>query len=111
MLLFVVAVRAGFVGRLSDRIIRRLRRCLDQRLLVSREVLHEAGRYGVVRIGVDDEILEKSAIVGDTGLAGRGVKVLAIERGDTVIPLPGTEEPLQLGDRLLCYGEMEAIRV
>ena len=111
VLLAVVGIWAGVVGRISDLVLRLMARGPGRRVRVIREVLHQAGPYGVVRIEVDEEVGRKAVSVGDTGLAAKGVSVLAVERRDTVLVLPAAEEPLQPGDRLLCYGEIESITV
>lgn len=110
-LLAIVGIWVGVMGRIGDLILRLVGRRPGGRLLVVREVLYEAGPYGVVRLLVDEEMRAKGVSVGDTGLASKGVTVLALERGDAVLTFPAVEAPLQSGDHLLCYGELASIGV
>ncbi|MFW5924704.1 MAG: RimK family alpha-L-glutamate ligase [Myxococcota bacterium] len=41
----------------------------------------------------------------ESGLDARDVRVLSIQRGSVVIPNPGGQERILLGDALLCYGK------
>jgi ribosomal protein S6--L-glutamate ligase len=74
-----------------------------QRLTVSKG-------YGVSEIYVP----EGSKFVGqkiiETGLAESDVNVLTLYRGAKVIPNPRAERLLEAGDKLLCFGKLEAMR-
>ncbi len=76
---------------------------IRQRLTVSRG-------YGAADISIP----ENSSFVGQTltatGLRERDINVLTLYRGTTVIPNPKAERVLQPGDRLLCFGKLEAMR-
>lgn len=76
---------------------------IRQRLTVSKG-------YGVSEIYVP----EGSAFVGrtitDTRLAERDINVLTLYRGTRVIPNPRDDRVLEAGDKLLCFGKMEAMR-
>ena len=76
---------------------------LRQRLTVSRG-------YGVTEI----HIPEGSDFVGKTidqsGLPELDINVLTLYRGTTVIPNPRLKRVLEPGDRLLCFGKLEAMR-
>ena len=74
-----------------------------QRLTVSRG-------YGVAELTVP----EGSEFVGQTidasGLRDRDLNVLTLYRGTTVIPNPKASRELEAGDRLLCFGKLDAMR-
>lgn len=74
-----------------------------QRLTVSKG-------YGVSEIFVP----EGSKFVGDTitgtKLSESDVNVLTLYRGAKVIPNPRSDRVLEAGDKLLCFGKMEAMR-
>jgi len=74
-----------------------------QRLTVSRG-------YGVAELHLPDG----SELVGRTielaGLHERDINVLTLQRGTTVIPNPKPSRELHAGDRLLCFGRLEAMR-
>jgi ribosomal protein S6--L-glutamate ligase len=76
---------------------------IRQRLTVSRG-------YGVAEIHVP----EGSEFVGQTidssGLSEQDINVLTLYRGTTVIPNPRLKRTLEPGDRLLCFGKLDAMR-
>ncbi|MEZ5573200.1 MAG: TrkA C-terminal domain-containing protein [Halioglobus sp.] len=57
---------------------------------------------------------EGSKFVGqkivETGLAESDVNVLTLYRGAKVIPNPKADRVLEAGDKLLCFGKLEAMR-
>ena len=66
--------------------------------------------YGVAELLVREgaEILGKS--VEESGLRQRDIAVLTLTKGTTVIPNPKPGRILEVGDRLLCFGKLEAMR-
>ena len=74
-----------------------------QRLTVSKG-------YGVSEIYVP----EGSKFVGktmiETELAESDINVLTLYRGSKVIPNPKSSRTLEPGDKLLCFGKLEAMR-
>lgn len=47
--------------------------------------------------------------ISDTSLAKHSITILAIERGDKVLPSPEAGETVLAGDYLLCYGKTAEI--
>ncbi|WP_235898699.1 cation:proton antiporter regulatory subunit [Parahaliea maris] len=45
-----------------------------------------------------------------TGLLERDINVLTLYRGSKVIPNPRRDRELEAGDKLLCFGKLEAMR-
>jgi hypothetical protein len=107
--LVVVIILIGIVSRLSDLILRFLRIGPGRTWLADKEILVQTGPYVVVRIKPDEKMVKPGMKIGDSGLMEEGMTILAIERKDTVLSLPGTDEQVQAGDRLLCYGEVGKI--
>lgn len=66
--------------------------------------------YGVTELLVREgaEILGKS--IEASGLRERDIAVLTLTRGTTVYPNPKATRILEVGDRLLCFGKLEAMR-
>ncbi len=66
--------------------------------------------YGVAEILVHSawDMVGKS--LGDSGLRERDISALTLQRGAGVIPNPSSEEVLEDGDRLLCFGKLEEMR-
>jgi len=76
---------------------------LRQRLTVSRG-------YGVTEIFIPDgsELIGKS--IDASGLPELDINVLTLYRDTSVIPNPRLKRTLEPGDRLLCFGKLEAMR-
>jgi len=76
---------------------------IRQRLTVSRG-------YGVTEIHIPagSEFVGKT--IDESGLPELDINVLTLYRGTTVIPNPRLKRPLEPGDRLLCFGKLEAMR-
>ena len=76
---------------------------LRQRLTVSRG-------YGVAEIHVPEGSEYVGKAIDESGLPERDINVLTLYRGSSVIPNPRLKRTLEPGDRLLCFGKMEAMR-
>jgi len=71
------------------------------------EVLALAPGYGVAEIRVDAASPCVGKTFAEAGLRRAGLLVLAIHRGDDVLPTPTGQDRIETGDRLVCYGELE----
>ena len=76
---------------------------IRQRLTVSRG-------YGVTEISVPDGSEFVGKTIDQSGLPEQDINVLTLYRGTTVIPNPSLKRRLEVGDRLLCFGKLEAMR-
>jgi ribosomal protein S6--L-glutamate ligase len=76
---------------------------LRQRLTISQG-------YGVGDVPVPRRSELAGKAVADARVLGGHMFVLTLTRGDTVIPQPEGELVLQVGDRLLCFGRLAALR-
>ncbi len=74
-----------------------------QRLTVSRG-------YGVAELHVPEGSELVGMTIDQSGLRDRDVNVLTLQRGTSVMPNPKGCRELQAGDRLLCFGRLEAMR-
>ena len=102
----VLLIKLGAVNRLTNGIVRFIRKRNPASYVPAEEIVHQVGSYGVARLAISKEIIETTPNLGNTGLAKRGVTILAIERMDTAIPFPRDDELLVAGDYLLCYGKV-----
>ncbi|MFN3237724.1 MAG: cation:proton antiporter regulatory subunit [Pseudomonadales bacterium] len=48
--------------------------------------------------------------IQETELAEREINVLTLYRGPTIIPNPRQKRVIEAGDKLLCYGKLNAMR-
>ncbi|MCA9071310.1 MAG: 30S ribosomal protein S6--L-glutamate ligase, partial [Planctomycetaceae bacterium] len=76
---------------------------IRQRLTVSRG-------YGVSEIHVPHGSDYIGKTIQESGLRERDLNVLTLYRGTTVIPNPRSDRTLESGDRLLCFGKLDAMR-
>ncbi|MEK9869390.1 MAG: RimK family alpha-L-glutamate ligase, partial [Gammaproteobacteria bacterium] len=74
-----------------------------QRLTVSRG-------YGVSELYVPEGSKYVGLAIRDTDLNERDINVLTLYRGAKIIPNPNTSRVLEPGDKILCYGKLEAMR-
>ena len=74
-----------------------------QRLTVSKG-------YGVSEIYVPEGSRFVGQTVVETKLAESDVNVLTLYRGDKTFPNPRDDRTLEPGDKLLCFGKLEAMR-
>jgi len=96
--------------KLSEWIERKLARWTSLQEIPCEEGFHLAEGYGVaaIRVRSDSEVIGHS--LAEKALAEKDVLVLAIERGGETIASPRAKEVIQKGDRLICYGKLNAMR-
>ena len=102
-------VKLGAINKLTGAIVGRLRRPKLTADLTTEAIIHQTGQYGIARISVGQREPESSFTIQDTGLAERGLTILAIERSGTTMPFPEKGAGLHTGDYLLCYGKIADI--
>ena len=66
--------------------------------------------YSITRVDIrgGNPLIDKS--LAESELRKSDITVLAISRGDNIIPNPSAETRMQEGDSLLCFGRLENIR-
>ncbi len=74
-----------------------------QRLTVSKG-------YGVSEIYMPEGSVFVGKTITETNLREKDINVLTLYRGSKVIPNPNASRVLEAGDKLLCYGKLEAMR-
>jgi len=109
VLAIIMFITLGPMNALTSAIVRLMRRGRAKSYLLAEEVLHRSGEYGIARVAIGRKDLPDGLTVKSTGLGERGVVVLAIERGDTVMSFPEDAATLSAGDYLLCYGKISGM--
>ena len=74
-----------------------------QRLTVSRG-------YGVTELYIPEGSEYVGKTIGQSGLRDKDINVLTLHHDTAVIPNPRASRELQAGDRLLCFGKLDAMR-
>ena len=75
-----------------------------QRLMVSRG-------YGISEIHMPEGSTYLGKTIGDVDTPENDINVLTLYRDAKVIPNPRSDRVLEAGDRLLCFGKLETMRV
>lgn len=75
-----------------------------------RQRLTVSANYGVAELVINEgaDLLTDGSTVGS--LRDRDITVLTLHRGPSVIPNPKGQRALEVDDRLLCFGNLEAMR-
>lgn len=76
---------------------------IRQRLTVSRG-------YGVTEIHIPEGSDYVGKTIDESGLPERDINVLTLYRDTSVIPNPRLKRTLEPGDRMLCFGKLDAMR-
>jgi ribosomal protein S6--L-glutamate ligase len=74
-----------------------------QRLTVSRG-------YGVAELHIPEGSEYVGRTIAGSGLREKDINVLSLHRGHKVVPNPRSHRDLEGGDRLLCFGKLEAMQ-
>jgi hypothetical protein len=108
ILVFGLFIWLGTLDRITSRLVGSFRKkgMLSPDMTMG-EIVHQTGEYGVVRQEVGAKVPVHGCALKEIGAGGKGHVILAIERGDKVLPLPKAEEIIMPGDHLLCYGQIE----
>jgi hypothetical protein len=114
MLCLAALYRILVLPRLStfiDRFIKtQLQRHTGLEPMEVEEILRQTEGWGIARI----EVLENCQLAGQQLEMSRprdmGILIVAIERGDELIPSPGGRDVIYVGDRLLAYGPLKTMQ-
>lgn len=106
------AARSRWVDRALRRVIKRLLRrwtVLDTHDFA--ELLHVAGGFSVLQVGVRPDSWLAGHSFGDLDLRAEGIATLGLERSDGhYIGAPVRETQIRAGDTLILYGNREHLR-
>ena len=106
IIIFALIIWLGIMRRISNAVVNLFRKGQKGTALDSSEILHQVGEYGVARLSMSEKTVADGFKLGDTNIKNRDITILAIERADKSLPLPGPEVSLASGDCLLCYGKL-----
>jgi hypothetical protein len=103
IIVFILLVWTGVINGITNLILK-----LFHKTPVYAEggVLHQLGGYGIRRIKASEIDKAAGLTIGKTKLKIKNATILAIERGEKVLPLPKDTESVMEGDYLLCYGKI-----
>ena len=75
-----------------------------------RERLTVTRGYGVAELFISEGSHMAGKSIVESGLREQDISVMTLERGGNTIPNPRETRELQAGDRLLCFGKLEAMK-
>lgn len=75
-----------------------------------RQKLSVSAGYGVTELHLGENSDLVGQTIEDSGLRAKDIVVLTLNRGHTVVPNPKGKRVLEVDDRLLCFGKLEAMR-
>ena len=110
ILLYFLATRTGLAGKWEEFVERRLgATTLFEEGSVD-ELLHLIEGYGLVKLILESGSPLVGQSIGDTGIPESGFRILGIERDHDWIAAPRARQVLLAGDRLVIYGQLDALR-
>jgi len=106
LLLYLVLRSRGLTRRWNRWVNEKLTSRLKLRERPVAEVLTLAEGYGVAEIRIEAPSPCAGKTLAEANLRAAGLLVLAIRRGEKVLPSPSADGRIRPGDRLVCYGEV-----
>jgi ribosomal protein S6--L-glutamate ligase len=75
-----------------------------------RQRLSVSASYGVAELHLGEKSILAGKTIQESELSERDIVVLTLHHGHTVVPNPRGTRVLEVDDRLLCFGKLEAMR-
>ena len=110
-ILYRITNLKGF-GRTLNRFIEKriiARGIVRQRTL--EELFHLPKGYGIAQLTITKESSEVRLTLAEAGFIKKDILVLSIERKNKLISFPHAHDIIEEGDKLLCYGLLENIKL
>jgi len=73
------------------------------------EIVHIAKDYGIAEVNIKEKCIDLGRTIMDSSFRSNDILILAIERKNEVIPAPKADDKIELGDILMCYGNLKNI--
>jgi hypothetical protein len=109
--IYKIATHKGFIRRWESYVEEKLtksRPLMEEE--ASEDLLHLAEGFGLVRAMIKEDSHMVGSSLSQCELTEQGILVLGIERGKNWIPTPKAEEIIKVGDRLVVYGGLDALK-
>lgn len=111
LLLYKLTTLRGFGQTLNKFIEKRIVARGQFRQKTLEELFSLPRGYGIAQLRITKDTEEKGCTIQEAGFIKKNILVLCIERADTLIPFPRAEDVVQEGDKLLCYGLINNIKL
>ena len=110
-ILYKITTLKGFSRALNKFIEKRIvsRAIVRQRIL--EEIFHLPKGYGLAQLTITAKSNENGLTLAKAGFIDKDILVLSIERKEQLIAFPHARDVIQKGDKLLCYGLIDNIKL
>lgn len=110
LIIYKVATSAGFVRKWEKYIERKLVKAAIFEEAPVEDLLHLIEGYGLVRAIIKEGSPLAGRPLSELRAGEKGILFLGIERVREWIPTPRATETIQVGDRLVIYGPLDALK-
>ena len=111
LVVLYVLYRLLLSPRLSRRIDQAIKHQLERRAHLTpaeiQELLQQTEGWGIARVKVPDDCRFAGRTLAETRPRDRGILILAIERGNELIPSPTGRDSVLVGDHLVVYAQLD----
>jgi TrkA-C domain len=108
-LIYLLGRHVGFAERWERFIENRIARSRISRTTSIKRLLHLAGGYGIVEVFVGQDSPLIGGSIEEKELLQKELVILGIERGQNWIDRPSAKDTIEVGDRLIIYGQLNTL--
>lgn len=109
LLLIKVSLNKGITRKLTKKIQARLIRTPTFTKRPVEEILRLAEGYGIAEVKINEDCIDLGKSLFESSFRQKDILIMAIERGNSVIPAPHASDILMINDTLICYGKLHNI--
>ncbi len=110
-ILYKMTTLGGFSKALNKFIEKRIVAKGIVRQKTLEEIFHLPKGYGLAQLTITAKSKENGVTLEKAGFSNKDILILSIERKDKLISFPHAKDVIQKGDKLLCYGLVENIKL
>jgi K+/H+ antiporter YhaU regulatory subunit KhtT len=100
----------GMVDKVTNAMVTFMRkRGFLKQAITDWDILHREGDYAVFRIAMHHFAGAGEVCLGNSPLWKPTISIIAVEREGKVITSPNSDQKIQAGDMLLCYGAAKEV--
>ncbi len=110
VVIYKIATSKGFIRKWEAYVEDKLVKYRSFEEAPVEDLLHLLEGYGLVRAIVKDGSRWVGSSLSEFCAGETGVMFLGIERGQEWIPAPNSSEEIRIGDRMVVYGPLEALK-
>jgi hypothetical protein len=108
IILLVLVNRLGLINKITGLIVTMIKARIKSRLKIA-QIFYHNDDVTVMKLKTLGTFTGKVDIPNIAALQSKGLNIIAIERGKTIIKNPGPETVLTAGDMIICAGDVQAL--